>query len=112
MQSSLYEFQRRQIALMARVTPYAMAGHVANTAVIAVTLAGSVRPFPLIIWCAYSCSTAVFLLYRHAKNRGHSPRSFQRATKKVTVYAFLTALPWSSLAILYLGSLTQDKELI
>jgi len=112
MQSTQYEFQRRQIVLIARVTPYAMVGHLANTAVIAIALAGSVQPVPLIIWCAYSCSTALLLLVRHVKNRERSPRSFQRAAKKVTIYAFFLALPWSSLAILYLGSLAQGEELI
>ena len=63
MQSTQYEFQRRQIVLIARVTPYAMVGHVANTAVIAIALAGSVQAVPLIIWCAYSCSTALLLLH-------------------------------------------------
>jgi PAS domain S-box-containing protein len=112
MQSTQYEFQRRQIVLIARVTPYAMVGHVANTAVIAIALAGSVQPVPLIIWCVYSCSTALLLLVRHVKNRGRSPRSFQRAAKKVTIYAFFLALPWSSLGILYLGSLSEGEELV
>jgi PAS domain S-box-containing protein len=112
MQSNLYEFQKRQIVLIVRVTPYAMVGHLANTAVIAVALAGSVQPVPLIIWCAYSCSTALLLLFRHVKNRGRLPRSFQRAAKKVAIYAVLLALPWSSLAILYLGSLAESQELI
>jgi PAS domain S-box-containing protein len=112
MKSDLYQFQKRQIALIARVTPYAMAGHLANTMVIAMALASSVRPAPLIIWCAYSCATALFLLYRHVKNRRHSPRSFLRAIKKATIYAFLLALPWSSLAVLYLGSLSHGEELL
>src|SRR5215510_12640835 len=112
MQPNLYEFQKRQILLIVRVTPYAMVGHLINTAVIAVALAGSVQPVPLIVWCAYSCSTALLLLLRHAKNRGRLPRSFQRAAKKVTIYAVFLALPWSSLGILYLGSLPESQELI
>jgi len=112
MQPNLYEFQKRQILLIVRVTPYAMVGHLANTAVIAVALAGSVQPVPLIVWCAYSCSGALLLLLRHVLNRGRLPRNFQRAAKKVTIYAFLMALPWSTLGILYLGSLPQGKELI
>jgi PAS domain S-box-containing protein len=112
MQASLYEFQRRPIDLIARVTPYAMVGHVVNTAVIAIALAGSVQPVPLIVWCTYSCSIALFLLFRHVKNRGRTPRSFLRAAKKVTIYAFFLALSWSSLGILYLGSLPQGDELI
>jgi two-component sensor histidine kinase len=112
MQSNLYQFQKRQIALIARVTPYAMAGHIANTTTIPIALAGSVRPAPLTIWCVYSYATALFLLYRHFKNRGRWPRSFQRAAKKATIYAFLLALPWSSLAVLYLGSLSNGEELV
>jgi len=112
MQSDLYQFQKRQILLIVRVTPYAMVGHLANTAVIAVALAGYVEPVPLIIWCAYSCFTALLLLFRHVKNRGRLPRSFQRAAKKVAIYAVLLALPWSSLGILFLGSLPEAQELI
>ena len=112
MQPNLYEFEKRQIRLIVRVTPYAMVGHLANTVLIAVALAGSVPPVPLIIWCAYSCSAALLLLLRHAKNRGRLPRSFQRAAKKVTIYAIFLALPWSSLGILYLGSLPERQELI
>src|SRR5262245_53025722 len=112
MQPNLYEFQKRQIRLIVRVTPYAMAGHLANTAVIGVALAGSVQPVPLIIWCAYSCSTALLLLLRNVKNRGRLPRSFQRAAKKVTIYAILMALPWSSLGVLYLGGVPEGQELI
>jgi PAS domain S-box-containing protein len=112
MQSNLHEFQKRQIALIARVTPYAMAGHIANTTVIAIALASSVRLAPLIIWCTYSYASALFLLYRHVKNRGRWPRGFRRAAKRATIYAFLLALPWSGLAVLYLGSLSQTEELL
>jgi PAS domain S-box-containing protein len=112
MQADLYQFQKRQIALIARVTPYAMAGHIANTTVIGIALAGSVPPAPLVIWCAYSYATALFLLYRHVRNRRHRPRSFQRAAKKATIYAFLLALPWSGLGVVYLGSLSHSGELL
>src|SRR5262249_35907506 len=112
MQSNLHEFQRRQIVLIVRVTPYAMVGHVANTAVITIALAGLGAPVPLIILLAYLLFTALRLLLRPLENRRRLPRSFQRAAKKVTIYAFLLALPWSSLAILYLGSLSEGQELI
>jgi len=112
MQSDLYQFQKRQIALIAQVTPYAMAGHLANTLVVAMALANSVSPAPLTIWCAYSCATALFLLYRHVKNGRRLPRNLQRAAKKATIYAFLLALPWSSLAVLYLGSVSHGQELL
>src|SRR5262245_34014783 len=112
MQSDLYHFQKRQIALIARVTPYAMAGHLANTTVVAIALAGSVPPVPLTVWCVYSYATALVLLCAHVKNRGRWPRSLERVTKRATIYAFLMALPWSSLAVMYLGSLSHGEELV
>src|SRR5262245_64222884 len=94
MQPNLYEFQKRQILLIVRVTPYAMVGHLINTAVIAVALADSVEPVPLTIWCAYSCFTAMLLLFRHAKNRERLTRSFQRDAKQVEIYAILILYLW------------------
>jgi PAS domain S-box-containing protein len=112
MLSNLAEFQRRQITLIARVTPYAMAGHLLNATVLAVAVAGSIPLTQLIIWCVYSYSIACLLLYRHLKNRGRSPHNFQRATKKAAIYSFFLALPWSSMAVLHLGALPRDEELI
>jgi len=89
-----------------------MAGHIANTTVIAIALAGSVQSAPLIIWCAYSYASALFLIYRNVRNRRRWPRSFQRAAKKATIYALVLALPWSSLGVLYLGSLSHGEELL
>jgi len=111
-QSNLDQSQRRQITLMVRVTPYAMAGHVLNTTVLAIAVAGSVPSAELIVWCIYSYSVGLFLLFRHLKNRGRSPQSFHRAAKKATIYAVFLALPWSSLAVLHLGALSHDGELI
>jgi two-component sensor histidine kinase len=89
-----------------------MAGHIVNTTVLAVALAGSVRPAQLIIWCVYSYLIALLLLYRRLKNRGRSPRSVQRAAKKAAVYAFFLALPWSSAAVLLLSTLSGNEERI
>ena len=89
-----------------------MAGHLLNTTVLAVAVAGSIAPTQLIIWCFYSYSVALFVLYRHLKNRGRSPRNFQRAAKKATIYSFFLALPWCSLVVLQLGGLAHDEELI
>jgi PAS domain S-box-containing protein len=112
MQSNLSLFQKRQFTLIARTSPFAMAGHIVNTTVLAIALAGSMPADQLIIWCTYSYSIALFLLYRHVKTRGRSPRNLRRATRKVTIYSFLMALPWSSLVVLHLGALSHDQELI
>jgi PAS domain S-box-containing protein len=112
MQSNLSQFQSRQFTLITRVSPFAMAGHLVNTTVLAIALTGSVPLAQLIIWCVYSYSIALLLLYRHVKNRGRSPRNFQRAAKKVMINSFFMALPWSSLVVLHLGALSHDQELI
>jgi len=112
MQSNLSQFQRRQFTVLRRVSPFSITGHLVNTTVAALALAGSVPQTQLIIWCIYSYSIALLLLYRHLKNRGRSPRNFQRAAKKVMTYSFFMALPWSSLAVLHLGALSHDQELI
>lgn len=112
MPSPLSQFQRHQLEIVARVTPHAMAGHLLNTTVLAVALMGSVSGAQLIGWCAYSYSIALILLYRHVKGRGRIPRNFQRAARRTTVYAVFLALPWCTIAILHLGSLAHDEELI
>ena len=55
---------------------------------------------------------ALLILYRHVRSHGRVPRNFPRAARRATVYAFLLSLPWSAVAVLYLGSLPQDKELV
>ena len=116
MQSNLSQLQSRQIAVIARLTPHGLAGHILNTTVAAVAVAGSVPLVQLIIWCTYSYSIPLILLYRHLKGRvkgqGRSPRNFDRAVKKVTLYAVLLAVSWSSLIVLRLGTMAPDEEII
>ena len=105
-------FRTQQVALIARVTPYAMAGHIVNTTVLAVALVGSVPREQLVIWCAYSYAIALFLLYRRLKGRGRSPANVQRAAKRAAIYALFLALSWSSLAVLHLGTLSYSDEIV
>jgi PAS domain S-box-containing protein len=112
MQPQLSRFQRHQLEMIARVTPHAMAGHILNTTILAVAVAGSIPTTQLILWCSYSYVIALVVLYRHARNRARIPKSFRRAASRATAYAFLLALPWTSMAVLHLGALTHDEELI
>jgi PAS domain S-box-containing protein len=112
MQSQLSHFQKHQLEVIARVTPYAMAGHILNTTVLAIAVAGSIPITQLIIWCSYSYGIASVVLYRHARNRARVPQSFRRATSRATTYSFFLALPWASMAVLHLGALAHDEELI
>jgi two-component sensor histidine kinase len=112
MPTPLSQFQRHQLEVIARVTPHSMAAHLLNTTVMAVAVAGSVPRAQLIFWCVYSYPIALLILYRHVRSRGRVPRNLPRAARRATVYAFLLSLPWSAAAVLYLGSLPHDKELI
>ncbi len=112
MQTDLPLFRRRQLEVIARVTPHAMAGHVLNTTVLAVAVAGSIPTTELILWCVFSYAIALVLLYRHVRGRGRVPRNFGRAASRATVYAFLLALPWGAMTVLHLGALGRDQELI
>jgi PAS domain S-box-containing protein len=112
MQTPLSLFQRRQLEVIARVTPHSMAAHILNTTVLAVAMAGSIATAQLVIWCTYSYAVALIVVYRHTRNRGRVPRSFQRATRRATLYACFLALPWTVMAVLHLGKLAHDQELI
>jgi PAS domain S-box-containing protein len=112
MQPNISQFQKRHFSLLARVSPFSIAGHLVNTTVVAFALVGSVAEAQLIAWCIYSYSIALLLLYRHLRKRGRSPRDFKRAARKVMTYSFFMALPWSSLVVLHLGALSRDQELI
>src|SRR5262249_37928488 len=112
MQSQLSQFERHQLDVIARVTPHAMAGHLVNSTVLAVAVADSVPRTQLIIWCLYSYLIGLLLIYRHWRGRDKIPRSFARAAKRATIYALLLALPWGSMAALYLGRLPHNQELV
>ncbi len=112
MSSHLSQFERHQLDVIARVTPHAMGGHVLNTTILAVALAGSVPTAQLIVWCSYSYAIALVVLYRHMANRGRVPRNFRHAANRATTYAIFLALPWSSMAVLHLGGLAHGEELI
>ncbi len=112
MPSQLSRLQSHQLDVIARMTPYAMAGHMLNATILAVAVAGSIPTIQLIIWSSYSYAIALLLLYRNAKNRARVPQSFRRAAHRATVYAFLLALPWASMAVLHLGALAQGEQLV
>jgi PAS domain S-box-containing protein len=112
MPSQLSHFQRRQIEVLVRVTPHAMAGHILNATVLAFAVAGAIPASHLIAWTGYSYAIALAVLYRHARNRLRIPKSFPRAARRATAYAIFLALPWASAAVLYAGAVGRDEELI
>jgi len=63
MQSNLSQLQSRQIAVIVRFTPHGLAGHILNTTVAAIAVAGSVPLGHLIIWCTYSYLIAFIIFF-------------------------------------------------
>jgi PAS domain S-box-containing protein len=112
LQPTLSRSQRHQLEVVARVTPHAMVAHMVNATVLAVAVAGAIPAGQLIAWCIYSYAAALTIIYRNAKNRSHVPRNFWRAARRATAYAVVMGLPWSSMAVLHLGTLGHDEELI
>jgi PAS domain S-box-containing protein len=112
MQLQLSEFEKHQLDVIARVTPHAMLGHMLNTSVLAIAVAGSIPSAQLAAWCACSYAIALAVLYRRARSRGGAPRNFRRAASRATIYSCLLGLPWSAMGVLYLGTLTPHQELI
>jgi PAS domain S-box-containing protein len=112
MSTSLSKFQSHQLEVIARVTPHAMFGHLLNTTVLAIAVAGSVPKTQLIAWCIYSYTIACIVLYRRVRGRGRIPRNFPRAVRRATAYAVFLALPWAWMGALYMGTLAHDEELI
>jgi PAS domain S-box-containing protein len=112
MQSSLTEFQRNQLSVITGVTPIAMVGHILNTTILTLAVMGSVPLTHLLIWGAYSYGVALVLIFRHLRRRGRIARNFRHAARRAAINAFFLALPWSGMAVMYLGSLAHDEELI
>lgn len=112
MQSSLTEFQRNQLSVITGVTPVAMFGHILNTTVLTLALADSIPLTHLVVWGGYSYGVALVLIFRHLRRRSLIARDFHHAARRATVNALFLSLPWSAIAVLYLGNLAPDEELI
>jgi PAS domain S-box-containing protein len=115
MPSHLSDFEKHQLDLIAQVTPYAMGGHILNTTVMAVAAGSSIPTAHLAVWCGYAYALALALLYRRyaaRESRSRTGQSFRHGANRATVYSCLLALPWSSMAVLYLGTLNPQQELI
>src|SRR5262245_31152383 len=116
MPAPLSDVEKHQLDVIARVTPYAMGGHILNTTVMAVSASPSIPAAHLAIWCTYSYAIALAVLYRRystEQGRSRTAQSFRHAANRAIVYSCLLAAPWGSMIVLYLGgTLTSQQELI
>jgi hypothetical protein len=111
---SIDRIGRDQFAAIVRATPVAVLGSLANATIVFAALWRSVPIPQLLVWYLGCVGLMTYAGLRWIKNRGRRhPRSLsRRALVKAILYASFSALPWTVLVTLYLGSLPHIDELI
>jgi len=105
---------KEQMASIARTTSFAMVGYAINTIIACIAFEGAIPAKWLFAWA--TCSLAVCIgigLQARAKRVEH--KSKQRNIRNANIslaYAFLLALPWTVLAVSWIGSLDDDRQII
>ncbi|MBY0558670.1 ATP-binding protein [Hyphomicrobium sp.] len=106
---------RDQLAAVARVTPYAMAGYGVNVALAAAAFWNTFPAHHLFLWLLFSfavCGLAgVRSLPRTASKQRHNADT-TRSARNALVFAVLLALPWSFLAAAWAGAVSGTSEAI
>jgi diguanylate cyclase (GGDEF)-like protein len=117
--AELTRAHRDQLASLARATPVAMAGYVANVAIAVLAFHGLVPGIELAVWAAASfaiCATVGIRSIRRSKLKRESPApepgSPLRDAKNAWLFGLLLGLPWAILATRWVGILHGDSELI
>jgi diguanylate cyclase (GGDEF)-like protein len=106
-----------QFDSVARATPPAMLGHCINTTIAAVAFVKVASPWELALWSTYSFAIAVHVLMRrmrveHTAARDATPRSTQSLELRAILFAVALGLPWTYLALRYLGAIPQSAETV
>lgn len=107
-----------QFDSVARSTPAAMVGHCINTTIAAVAFVNVAAPLELALWTTYSYAIAVHVLLRRLRTQERShpastPQACTRALEqRAIIFAIALALPWTYLAVRYLGATSQATQTI
>lgn len=102
-----------QFAALFKTTPASVIGIVVNSSIMAVALIDRAPAYEILVWWIINMLTAAYAFYRWAKNRNRNPSKIsRRAIKKLTLTAFVFALPWVYVIVAYLGNLSQGREII
>lgn len=106
---------RDQLAAVARVTPYAMAGYGVNLALAAAAFWNTFPAHQLFLWLLFSFAICGFVglrsLPRAPSSRRHDVNA-PRSARNALVFAILLALPWSFLAAAWAGAVSGTSEAI
>ncbi|CAA2142067.1 ATP-binding protein [Hyphomicrobium sp. ghe19] len=106
---------RDQLAAVARVTPYAMAGYGVNVALAAAAFWNTFPAHHLLLWLLFSFSVCGFVGLRSLPRAPSRPRQnvdTTRSARNALVFAVLLALPWSFLAAAWAGAVSGTSEAI
>lgn len=104
------------LAMIARVTPMSMIGHVVNVTLALIAFRHHVESANLLLWAVVSYGVATWVLFRWATRSKRQPKSrvssLSSASSKATIYGIVLAAPWGILGFWLLGNLPQQPELI
>ena len=106
---------RDQLAAVARVTPYAMAGYGVNVALAAAAFWNTFPAHHLFLWLLFSFSVCGFVGLRslpRAPSKRRQNVDTTRSARNALVFAILLALPWSFLAAAWAGAVSGTSEAI
>jgi len=110
-----FRLHRDQLSAVARVTPYAMAGYGVNVALATAAFWNTIPVRDLLLWALLSL-TACGLVAVRSFHRTPAPRDPNpdelRSARNALIFAVLLALPWSSLAIIWAGTVSGTSEAI
>jgi diguanylate cyclase (GGDEF)-like protein len=102
-----------QLSAVVSATPAALLCGLVNTGIVAFDLWNVVSRVQLLAWLLCSLVVAAGLSLRRGEPRGREATSLSpRALRRTVLLAAVSACPWASLGVLYLGGLPHTNELI
>ncbi len=106
---------RDQLSAVARVTPYAMTGYGVNVALATAAFWNTIPVRDLLLWALLSLTACgivgVRSFHRPPATRDQNSDEL-RSARNALIFAVLLALPWSSLALLWAGTVSGTSEAI
>lgn|GEM_PF-3407233 len=105
---------KEQMSSIARTTSFAMVGYAINTIIAYIAFDGAIPTTWLLTWaiCSFAVCIGIGLQTLAGKSEHKWKQRNVRNANIALVYAFLLALPWTVLAVTWIGSLDDDRQII
>lgn len=104
---------REQLVALAQATPYAMLGYAINVVLACIAFWGDIPKIELSLWTACSLLICGAVIARaRMKNRGSQSLRKTRDVRPALFFSILLALPWSILALRWLGAVSGDDAVV